>query len=79
MYDNFASEVGDVICIIVAGPFIPYPNTYLESISLLPILPYPNTYLESISLLPIFYIMITQKTYPLDTYISHMPEYIIEM
>jgi hypothetical protein len=29
MYANFASEVGDAICIIVAGPFIPYPSTYL--------------------------------------------------
>ena len=60
MYDNFAFVVGGALCIIMAGPFIPYPNTYLESISLL----------------PIFYIMITQKTYPLDTYIPHMPEYI---
>ena len=28
MYAYFMSEVGDAICIIVAGPSIPYPSTY---------------------------------------------------
>ena len=31
-------------------------------------IPYPDIYLESISLLPFFYIMMTQKTYHLNAY-----------
>jgi hypothetical protein len=35
--EYFVFEVGDAICIIVAGSFIPYPSTYLERWGLLPI------------------------------------------
>ena len=38
MYANFTSEVGDAIYIIVAGPFILYPSTYLGKYSFLTIL-----------------------------------------
>jgi len=45
IYTNFTSEVGDVICIIVASLFISYPSTCLERWRLL----------------AIFYIMITKS------------------
>ena len=33
MYVDFVSVVGGALCIIIAGPFIPYPSTYLDFMS----------------------------------------------